>query len=169
MTVIAWDGEILATDTQCTLGNAKYQSPKAGYESVGGQACIISGVGTLRNIHRHKDWLIRTSSMDGDIAPFSGREGRPNFPYADVENHYYQFILVTKEGLLRYEGTPYPIVHGVNACAFGEASDFAYGALAMGATAIEAVKVAIQYSHQCGGNVESYSLVKGDGHEKKEN
>lgn len=155
MTVIAWDGEVLATDTQCTMGNAKYNSPKAWYESVGGQACIISGVGTLKNIHRHKDWLLK--------------DNRPEFPYGDVENHYYQFILVTKEGLLRYEGTPHPIIHGVNACAFGEASDFAYGALAMGATAIEAVKVAIQYSHQCGGNVESYSLVKGDGHEKKEN
>jgi hypothetical protein len=155
MTVIAWDGEVLATDTQCTLGNAKYQSPKAWYESVGGQACIISGVGTLKNIHRHKEWLVRDDKSD--------------FPYGALENHYYQFILVTKEGLLRYEGTPYPIVHGVNACAFGEASDFAYGALAMGATAIEAVKVAIQYSHQCGGNVESYSLLKGDGHEKKEN
>jgi len=157
MTVIAWDGEVLATDTQCTMGNAKYQSPKAWYESVGGQACIISGVGTLKNIHRHKEWLIKNKNGDG-----------VSFPYADLHHHYYQFILVTKEGLLRYEGTPYPIVHGVNACAFGEASDFAYGALAMGATAIEAVKVAIQYSHQCGGNVESYSLLKGDGHETKE-
>lgn len=153
MTVIAWDGEVLATDTQCTMGNAKYQSPKAWYESVGGEACIISGVGTLKNIHRHKQWLI-----EGGDSPF---------PYSDIENHYYQLILVTKEGLLRYEGTPYPIEHGVNACAFGEASDFAYGALAMGATAVEAVVVAIQYSHQCGGNVESYSLVKGDGHEEK--
>jgi len=162
MTVIAWDGEVLATDTQCVLGNAKYNAPKAWYKSVGGQACILTGVGTLKNIHRHKDWLLHTYSMDGENASHP-------FPYADVENHYYQFILVTKEGLLRYEGTPYPIVHGVNACAFGEASDFAYGALAMGATAIEAVKVAIKYSHQCGGNVESYSLVKGDGHEKKEN
>lgn len=155
MTVIAWDGEVLATDTQCTMGNAKYNSPKAWYESVGGQACIISGVGTLKNIHRHKEWVMKN---DPSI----------EFPYGALENHYYQFILVTKNGLLRYEGTPYPILHGVNACAFGEASDFAYGALAMGATAVEAVQVAIKYSHCCGGNVESYSLVKGDGHEKKE-
>ena len=155
MTVIAWDGEVLATDTQCTLGNAKYQSPKAWYESVGGSACIITGVGALKNIHRHKEWVIKN---DPSI----------EFPYRELETHYYQFILVTKNGLLRYEGTPYPIEHGVNACAFGEASDFAYGALAMGATAVEAVQVAIKYSHQCGGNVESYSLLKGDGHETKE-
>ena len=167
MTVIAWDGEVLATDTQCTMGNAKYNSPKAWYESVGGQACIISGVGTLKNIHRHKDWLLKDNRPVSVIASPDNRWMSVEFPYGDVENHYYQFILVTKEGLLRYEGTPYPIVHGVNACAFGEASDFAYGALAMGATAIEAVKVAIQYSHQCGGNVESYSLLKGDGHEKE--
>ena len=156
MTVIAWDGEVLATDTQCALGKAKYNAPKAWYETIGNTVCIVSGVGTLRNIHRHKDWVMQN---DPSIP----------FPYDSFKDHYYQFILVTKNGLLRYEGTPYPIEHGVNACAFGEASDFAYGALAMGATAIEAVKVAIQYSHQCGGNVESYSLVKGDGHEKKEN
>ena len=156
MIVIAWDGEVLATDTQCTMGNSKYQSPKAWYESIGGEVCIVSGVGTLKNIHRHKDWLI--DFWKGGDSPF---------PYSDMEHYYYQLIFVTKEGLLRYEGTPYPIHHGVNACAFGEASDFAYGALAMGATAVEAVQVAIKYSHQCGGNVESYSLVKGDGHEEK--
>jgi len=156
MTVIAWDGEVLATDTQCTLGKAKYNSPKAWYETIGNSVCILSGVGTLRNIHRHKDWVMKN---DPSIP----------FPYDSLKDHYYQFILVTRNGLLRYEGTPYPIEHGVNACAFGEASDFAYGALAMGATAVEAVQVAIKYSHCCGGNVESYSLVKGDGHEKKEN
>ena len=37
MTVIAWDGEVLATDTQCVLGNAKYNAPKAWYKSVGGR------------------------------------------------------------------------------------------------------------------------------------
>ena len=42
MTVIAWDGEVLATDTQCTLGNAKYQSPKAWYETIGNSVYIIS-------------------------------------------------------------------------------------------------------------------------------
>lgn len=154
MTVIAWDGEVLATDTQCMMGNAKYQAPKAWYESVGGQACIISGVGTLRSIHRHKEWLIKNKNGDG--VPF---------PYADLHHHYYQLILIDREGLSRYEGTPYPIRHGVNACAFGEASDFAYGALAMGATAVEAVRVAMNYSNQCGGNIESFSLVKGENNE----
>ena len=107
MTVIAWDGEVLATDTQCTLGNAKYQSPKAWYETIGNSVCIVTGVGTLKNIHRHKEWVVKN---DPSI----------EFPYGALENHYYQFILVTKNGLLRYEGTPYPIEHGVNACAFGE-------------------------------------------------
>ncbi len=148
MTVIAWDGKVLATDTQCMLGNAKYQAPKAWYKSVRGQACIISGVGTLRSIHRHKDWLIDNYGVP--------------FPYADLHHHYYQLILVDSEGLSRYEGTPHPIKHGGNACAFGDASDFAYGALAMGATAVEAVRVAMNYSNKCGGNIESFSLEKGE-------
>ena len=147
MTVIAWDGEVLATDTQCTLGNAKYSSPKAWYESYNGQVCIMSGVGTLKCIHRHRHWLVTGGNLD-------------SFPYAELEQHYYQFLLVTQLGLLRYEGTPYPVEHGVRSCAFGEASDFAYGALGMGAKATEAVRVAIQYSHQCGGDIESYSLLR---------
>ena len=79
-----------------------------------------------------------------------------------MHHHYYQLILVDSEGLSRYEGTPHPIKHGGNACAFGDASDFAYGALAMGATAVEAVRVAINYSNKCGGNIESFSLEKGE-------
>lgn len=160
MSVVVWDGKTLATDTQCNMGNAKFNAPKAWYKSVGGEACILSGVGTLKNIHRHKQWLLHTYDTDGNDN---------SFPYADVENHYYQFILVNKNGLLRYEGTPYPIDHGVNACAFGEAADFAYGALAMGATAVEAVKVAIAYSNQCGGNVESFSLSRGENNEEEKN
>lgn len=156
MTIIAWDGEVLATDTQGVHGNAKFNSTKAWYESVKGQACIISGVGTLRNIHRHKEWLL------------DGCNDGVSFPYTELDNHYYQLILVNKEGLLRYEGTPYPIEYGVNVCAFGDGCDFAYGALSMGASAVEAVRVAINCSPKCGGNIESFSLVKGEHNETKQ-
>ena len=64
------------------------------------------------------------------------------------------------EGLVRYEDTHIPIEHGKEPCAFGHGRDFAYGVLAMGGTAEQAVQVANKYSVDCGIGVALYSLDK---------
>tara|TARA_R100000808_G_scaffold11654_1_gene29737 strand:- start:245 stop:712 length:468 start_codon:yes stop_codon:yes gene_type:complete len=154
MTIIVWDGVTLATDTEAYHGNSKYNTEKAWYEIARDYSrCIVSGVGTLRSIHIHKRWFL------------NGGKAK-DFPLAELGNHYYQFIVVTKEGLYRYEGTPDPILYGNTKCAFGEGSDFAYGALAMNATSAQAVRACLKYSSRAGGGLKTYSL-KGETNDKE--
>ena len=68
-------------------------------------------------------------------------------------------MLSSKEkGLVRYNGSCIPLVHGLNKIAIGEGAPFAYGALHMGATAEQAVAAAILYSPYCNGVPEVLSL-----------
>jgi hypothetical protein len=61
-----------------------------------------------------------------------------------------QLIIVGPNGLRRYENQHVPVDHGRNKCAFGVGKDFAYGALAVGATAELAVHAASQFIPECG-------------------
>ncbi len=147
MTVVVWDGETLATDCAATDGVAKWESTKAweGYCADYGDV-IISGAGPLQTILRMRDWILGSNPH----RVFPKQQEGPQFCY---------FLVVTKhQGLLRWEQGPIPIEHGYSKCAFGEGKDFAYGALAMGATAEEAVKIANEYSVHCGLGVKTYHL-----------
>lgn len=63
-------------------------------------------------------------------------------------------------GIRRYSWhTNMWVSHGHYAVAFGSGKDFAYGALAHGANAIEAVRAAMKYSPNCGHGVQAYDLT----------
>lgn len=141
MTIIAWDGKHLATDCAATDGAAKWQTTKAWYHA----GVILSGAGPLQTILSMREWYKRGTIPD-------------DLPPAQLSPKWCHFVVVTTEGLLRYEQGPHPIDHGFNMCAFGEGKDFAYGAMAMGATAQEAVQVCNKFSNTCGLGVQTYSL-----------
>ena len=145
MTIVVWDGETLATDCAATDGAAKWQTTKAWYAQVAGQLVVLSGAGPVQTILSMREWYKRGAIPD-------------ELPQAQTSPHWCHFIVVTSEGLLRYEQGPYPIEHGRNKCAFGEGKDFAYGAMAMGATAAEAVAVCNDFSPSCGLGVNTYHL-----------
>jgi ATP-dependent HslUV protease subunit HslV len=102
---------------------------------------VVGGVGTAYDISAMRTWVV------------AGR--RPEtFPTVTSMSN---FVIVTPaRGLIRYTNTPMPTAHGFNKCAFGTGRDFAYGALHMGATAVEAVAAAIKYHTQCGSGIQSY-------------
>ena len=147
MTVIAWDGTTLATDSNATDGAAKWQTVKAWYvtDPISGELVILSGAGPVNTILAMREWYKAGAQPD-------------KFPVAQSIAPCH-FVVVTKDGLHRYEGGPVPIEHGTSCCAFGEGRDFAYGAFAMWATAKQAVEAANKYSAHCGGNVMEYSLT----------
>jgi hypothetical protein len=80
------------------------------------------------------------------------------FPSAQLSSQFCHFVIVSLRGLRRYEQGLSPVEHGRDKCAFGEGRDFAYGALAMGATAAKAVEIANQHSVHCGLGVATYTL-----------
>jgi len=140
MTVIVWDGSTLATDKAATDGAAQWETTKAWRWNNE----ILSGAGPLQTILTMREW-------------YKDRPGNL-FPSVQQGPDWCHFVVVTRNGLLRYEQGWIPIDHGWDQCAFGEGRDFAYGAMAMGATAAQAVEAANKYSVHCGLGVEEYKL-----------
>jgi hypothetical protein len=145
MTVIVWDGEHLVTDRKATDGSLKWESSKAWYVSSPTHGvCIVSGVGHLKQIITLRNWIAEGADPQ-------------QYPYLHSEVSC-QLVVVTDAGLLLYDESPYPIERGFTPCAFGHGRDFAYGALAMGANAEQAVDAANKYSHHCGLGKEVFTL-----------
>lgn len=146
MTVIVWDGKTLATDKAATDGAAQWLTTKAWYHALPVEGrVILSGAGPLQTILQMRNWVL-------------GGMLQNEFPSAQLSPHFCHFVIVSPSGLRRYEQGPLPIDHGHDKCAFGEGKDFAYGALAMGATAGQAVEIANQHSPHCGLGVATYTL-----------
>ncbi len=143
MTVIVWDGQTLATDRAASVGNAQWKTAKAWHHVDERGPCIISGVGTLSAVLYMREWY-KLGAIPKD------------FPEMQGEKHWAHLLVVTSEGLMRYEQAPYAIAHGRTQCAFGEGRDFALGAMAMGADAARAVMIAENFSPYCGHGVDTY-------------
>jgi len=144
MTVIVWDGITLATDSAASDGVIQWKTAKAWYHGEGDDRIILSGAGPLPSIMAMKDWFINQAVV--------------GFPPIQVTDPCHFIVVSPIMGLYRFEGGPAPIDHGSDACAFGEGREFAYGALAMGATAARAVEIACDYSVHCGLGVQEYQV-----------
>lgn len=73
-------------------------------------------------------------------------------------DHWSRLIVACRKGVKFYEHTSYPIPVLDPFMAWGSGQDFAMGAMAMGATAKEAVEIACRFSVNCGYGVEEYEL-----------
>ncbi len=134
MTIIAYDGETLCVDGAAVQQGIKHELTKSwqfGTE-------VITGEGDYTQIAAMRAWY--EAGADPDKFPATQRVGMP----------WCQLIVVGPKGLRRYEKSPVPVDHGHNRCAFGVGKDFAYGALAVGATAELAVYAASQFVPDCG-------------------
>ena len=145
MSIVVWDGDILATDKAATDGTTKWQATKAWHHHNGVYPLILSGVGPLQTILAMKNWVIEGAS-------------ETEFPSAQLTPLFCHFLIVSPIGLSRYEQGNLPIGHAHSKCAFGEGAPFAYGAMAMGANAARAVEIANQHSVHCGLGVATYKL-----------
>ena len=141
MSVIVWDGKYLATDRQANDGSMKWEAEKAWYV---GTDYIVSGVGVLGSILKMRDWFVSS----GDPAAL------------DVPHNSAELIVVSSEGLsvISSNGTSVELSAPM---AFGEGREYALGAMAMGATAEEAVQISNEYSLHCGKGVLKYTLQEG--------
>lgn len=136
MSVIAWDGKILACDRAANDGVNKWQVDKIW--EINGK--ILACMGSVDNVHKVVSWF-----LDGATA---------RYPVMSAMTHL--IYLCPDRGMVRYNHTGTPVVHGSNLFAIGEGRDFAYGALALGHTAIEAVQAANKFSIFCDFGVLAY-------------
>lgn len=153
MTIIVYDGKTLATDRMAIDQDIKQSTQKAWYAqhpSLG--KVIISGAGDINKLNDMRNWYLKGADP-------------AKFPKSQMSTPFCQFIVVTKQrgytsNLLRWEQSPTPITMGEGIYAIGQGSHFAYGAMAMGATAEQAVEVANKFSIFCGLGVDKYTLME---------
>ena len=139
MSVLVWDGISLAADRALNDGHVVVVSDKI-WEY---KQSIIAGVGIINDIMMMKSWV-----MDGC--------NKHQFPKVTATSCF--VVVKPGTGLIRYTVSPFAIAHGFNKCAFGTGRDFAYGALACGATAEEAVRAASIYDLHSGKGATSFRL-----------
>lgn len=140
MTVIAWDGTMLAADK------------RAVYQGL---------IRTVTKIRRIGDLLVGAS---GDAAPsveamdWVARGRKPDdFPERlghGEEYSYVDMIVIDAGRILKYESTPFPIEIEDAVIAIGSGRDFALAAMHLGKTACEAVEVACLFEVGCGNGVD---------------
>ena len=140
MSVMVFDGTSLATDSFANNGDLAFPYPKMWCPNGAAQPCLIYGVlGTLNAASALRQWC------DTGLEP-------SQFPASLVAGTGAQLVIVSREkGLLRYNNSPIPHLHGLSKLAIGEGAPFAYGAMDHGATAEQAVATAIKYSIHCNG------------------
>lgn len=143
MTVIVWDGQILAADRQSSNNGQKRSVTKI--RKIGDSLYGISG------------------SFDRGMAVFrwieDGKkpEEWPEFQRKEEDYVYLVEITANKE-ILKYEREPWPMLIEEPCYAQGCGRDYAMGAIYMGANAVEAVKAACEFDMSCGMGIDVLAL-----------
>lgn len=144
MTVIAWDGNILAADRQIAFMNLTASMTKiarVGHDLVGWTGNADVGASML-------DWY----SRGADVAVYPKLQ-------TDKDEFCVFLVVLPDKWLLRYERTPHPIRLPPQQFAIGSGCDFALAAMFLGKTAFEAVEIASRFDRHCGGGVDWMTLV----------
>lgn len=140
MTVIAWDGNILAADRQMSIG-WNYTTNKTKIAKMNGFLLGLTGRGT------HVTPLFKWIKEGRKIADY------PKFQEDDEKNSLLLLITSDKK-IFEYRCVAYPmqVEHKFHAIGCGAA--IAPTAMEMGADAIKAVEVASKYNAGCGNGVD---------------
>lgn len=147
MTTIAWDGNKISVDSMATKGGVQKNILKVkrfgelpGLEDIKRFGVNQKGpfitccAGGITDWYEVIDWLV----------------GNSDFP----DGVECETVVVSQRQLLSFESSPIPIIENRKEIhAWGSGAQFALGALASGADAREAVKVAAKYDAWTGGRI----------------
>lgn len=147
MSAIVYDGVRLAADLMVNNGNTSWPYEKI--QRVKG-AYLVVAFGDFKD----SQILRRQFAEYGPTIP------QTKYYYTDQATMIY---VDTDTGrLYRYTQAGHIVDLGLQKVAFGSGKDFAYGALAVGANATDAVKAALKYSPTCGIGVQTVNVQTGD-------
>jgi len=135
MTVIAWDGKVLAADRQTSIGSTISTTRKI-WKLKSGAMLAVSG--TLDAALVLKKWY--EDGADPTKWPLDFQKG----------TDWGEIIVVTEGRVLQYQSTPEPIEALDEFMAWGVGCEAALGAMAMGSGAIKAVEIASRFVLGCG-------------------
>lgn len=145
MTTICWDGRYLAADTrQCTAGSPSGEETKLLYRG----SVVYASSGPTAWFRAWVDWCEAGSDPNGQL-PVTGLEGHQGgFIRLDLQSRVCEMLDFR---LPYFSPAPTP-------WSWGSGGDYALGALAVGVTAMEAVRAAIRWDVNSGGDVDFVDL-----------
>lgn len=145
MSVIVWDGRILAADRQVTDGGMIRSTTKIRAIKTGKfKGYLLGAAGATATANLMMDW-------------FEAGANPAHFPYEYMKSESLgaTMVAITQDKeIWRYDHLPVPIIMEDEWYATGSGRDFAYGALSMGADAQQAVEIACIHSTECGVSID---------------
>jgi hypothetical protein len=145
MTVIVFDGSTCAVDSGAASETTVFRVRKFWTRS----DQLITGAGDTAHVVAMAEWYLAGAKVE-------------DFPPMVRAMRDAELIVIDSQGVRRYEAAPYAVDHGNTKCAFGGGRDFAYGALAMGATAAEAARIACEFSPVCAEPIHTFVWDNGE-------
>lgn len=144
MTVIAWDGQVLAADKRASNQGLVFRVTKIRRIN----RDLVGGSGDLSAVTAMMNWYENGAKLD-------------ELPDCQKDKDRWTPLLVIKSPLkeiMRYEqdGVPFRIEEPF--FAIGSGRDLAIGAMAMGASAQKAVEIASQYDTGCGNGIDTLRM-----------
>lgn len=144
MTVIAWDGRVLAADKRTNFGGMHGTTTKVHRMPDGSR---VGCAGNTAQIYEMLEWL--KNGADADKLPAVQRDPK----------ECVSMLVIRPDGsVLQYENTAYPILIEDKLWAIGSGRDFALAAMHCGKSAVEAVQLACQLDVGCGNGVDGLSV-----------
>jgi ATP-dependent protease HslVU (ClpYQ) peptidase subunit len=135
LTVVAWDGTAIAADRQATQGGTASTLTKLQRLDNGE---VLTWTGNLQNCFGAQHWYC------------AGAKPSEWVNYRLNDDEHSELIVLSEDGLYTYNCGPFPQKIEDKFAAFGSGKELALGALAMGATAKEAVEIASRFDTGCG-------------------
>ena len=146
MSVVVWDGTVLASDCQVTQVGCRFKSRKL--YRVGD--ALVGLVGPTDFAATFLEWF----KTGADPATYPANQ-------KDANDWVAALVITPERKVLKYERAPHPFDLTDNPhVAMGSGRDYALGALACGAGARRAVEVACQYDVDCGLGVDALTFNK---------
>lgn len=140
MSIVAWDGRSMAADKLCVSADMRTTSTKLVRLQSG---VLLAWVGESGGGKALLDWYL-------------GGGMRDKWPDAQKTENWTRLIVAENGYVSFYEREPFSQRVEESFMAWGSGRDFAMGAMAMGASAKEAVEVASRFSTTCGNGVDCF-------------
>lgn len=144
MTVIAWDGKMLAADKRTNFGGLHATTTKI-HRLKDGR--LVGCAGNTAQIAEIVHWL--STGADADKLPSVQR---------DPKECVSALVIEPCGRVLQYENTAHPIVIENRCWAIGSGRDFAMAAMHLGKTAHQAVTLACELDSSCGNGIDMLTL-----------
>jgi len=151
MTTIAYSHGVLAFDELVTTGTARFAKVK---KSRAMNGFLVGCAGETRMCMAFMDWL------EAHLERSQTLLSMPKDMLLGEDDYPFSALVINRDGrVFSYDGFGHPYEVEGPFFAIGSGRDYAVGAMDMGATAKEAVSVAIKWDVMTGGEVQSLSLA----------